>query len=218
MIEFVKVTYTGREKETGRIFDTNDEKVAKENNIYDAKFNYKPALMILGKNQLIKGFEEALEKMKPGEEKIVEIPPEKAYGQRKASLVRLIPLQAFKKSKIDPKPGMILQLDATPARVQSVSGGRVRVDFNHELAGKTLIFNIKLVEKIEKQEDKIKEIVKQVFPFEENPEIKIKEKDVEIKISKKSTAMQDYQTRKMLLINQIKNFAEMQNIKIIEEY
>ena len=218
MIEFVKVTYTGREKETGRIFDTNDEKVAKENNIYDAKFNYKPALMILGKNQLIKGFEEALEKMKPGEEKIVEIPPEKAYGQRKASLVRLIPLQAFKKSKIDPKPGMILQLDGTPARVQSVSGGRVRVDFNHELAGKTLIFNIKLVEKIEKQEDKIKEIVKQVFPFEENPEIKIKEKDVEIKISKKSTAMQDYQTRKMLLINQIKNFAEMQNIKIIEEY
>jgi len=218
MTEFIKVTYTGKEKDTGRIFDTNNKKVAEKNNMYNPNLNYKPILMILGKKQLIQGFEEALEKMKAGEEKTVEIPPEKGYGVRKPELVRLVPLQVFKQNKIDPKPGMILQLEGTPARIQSVSGGRVRVDFNHELSGKTLIFEVKLEEKIEKQDDQLKELVKQVFPFEEEVNSKIDGKNVEINIGKKSTAMKDYDGRKMLLIQQIKTMLDMENVKVIEEH
>lgn len=218
MTEFIKVTYTGKEKDTGRIFDTNNKKVAEENNTYNSNLNYKPTLMILGKKQLIQGFEEALEKMKAGEEKTIEIPPEKGYGQRKQELVKLIPLQIFKKNQIDPKPGMVLQLEGTPARIQSVSGGRVRVDFNHDLAGKTLIFEIKLEEKIEKQDDQLKELVKQVFPFEEEIKAKITGKTSEVNISKKSTAMKDYAGRKMILIQQIKTMLDMENVKIIEDH
>ena len=218
MVEFVKVTYTGKEKSTGRIFDTNDKKAAEAEGIYNPKFNYKPVLMILGKNQLIKGFEEALEKMKTGEEKTIELPPEKAYGERKSELIKLVPLQIFKSNKINPVPGMILELEGAPARVQSVSSGRVRVDFNNELAGKTLIFKIKLEEKIEEQEDKVKALIQQVFPLEKETKIKINGDEVEINLSKQSTLMKDYQNRKMLLIQQIKNNLEYKNIKIIEEY
>ena len=218
MTEFIKVTYTGKEKDTGRIFDTNNKKVAEENKIYNPQFNYKPLLMILGKGQLIKGFEEALEKMKSGEEKTVEIPPEKGYGERQPGLVKLVPLQVFKKNKIDPKPGMILQLEGTPAKIQSVSGGRVRVDFNHELSGKILIFDIKLEEKIEKQDEQLKELVKQVFPFEEKPKVKIEGKNAEINFSKKSTAMKDYVGRKTVLVQQIKSMMKIENIKITEEH
>jgi len=218
MIKFVKVTYTGKEKNTGKIFDTNDKKTAEEKGIYNPQFNYKPVLMILGKNQLIKGFEEVLEKMKVGEEKTVEIPPEKAYGERKSDLIKLVPLQIFKNNKINPTPGMILELEGKPARIQSVSGGRVRVDFNHELAGKILIFKIKLEEEIENQEDKVKALIEQVFPFEKNTKIKINNDEVEINVSKQSTLMKDYQSRKILLIQQIKNILGYKNIKIIEEY
>ena len=218
MTKFVKVIYTGKEKDTGRIFDTNNKKVAEDNNMYNPQLNYKPILMILGKGQLIKGFEEALEKMKVGEEKTVEIPPEKGYGERKPNLVQLVPLQIFKNNKIDPKPGMVLQLEGTPARIQSVSGGRVRVDFNHELAGKTLVFEIKLENIVEKQEDQLKELVKQVFPFEENLKVKIDGKNAEINLSKKSTSMKDYSGRKMILIKQVKNMLEMENVKITEEH
>ncbi len=218
MSEFVKVTYTGIEKGTGKVFDTNDKKTAEENGIYNPQLKYEPVLMILGKNQLIKGFEEALAGMKEGEEKEVEIPPEKAYGERREDLIRIVPLQAFKNSNIHPTPGMILELEGAPAKVQSVSSGRVRVDFNHELAGKTLIFKIKLVKKIEKEDEKAKELVMQVFPMEENVEIKVQGEEIQIKLSKKSALMKDYQARKMLLIQQIKNNLEYKTVKIIEEY
>ena len=219
MTEFVKVTYTGKEKNTGRIFDTNDKKAAEEAGIYNPKLSYKPALMILGKNQLIKGFEEALKEMKPGKEKEVEIPPEKAYGERKSELIKIVPLQAFKQNKINPVPGMILELEGMPAKVQSVSGGRVRVDLNHELAGKTLVFKIKLDEKITEPDAKVKALVEQLFPLEKEVKIKIlSEEELEINLSKQSTLMKDYQQRKILLIQQIKDLLGYKNIKIIEEY
>ncbi len=218
MVEFVKVTYTGKEKSTGRIFDTNDKKAAEEAGVYNPQFNYKPTLMILGKNQLIKGFEEALKDMKTGEEKEVEIPPEKAYGERKADLIKIVPLQAFKKNNINPVPGMILELEGMPAKVQSVSGGRVRVDLNHELAGKTLIFKIKLEEKIEKPEERVKALTEQLFPLEKDLKVKINGDEVELNLSKQSTLMNDYQQRKLLLIQQIKDLLEYKNVKIIEEY
>ena len=218
MVEFVKVIYTGKEKETGKIFDTNDKKTAEENGLYNPKFNYKPLLMVTGKGELIKGFEEALEKMKPGEEKEVEIPPEKGYGERRKDLIAIVPLQDFKKNKVNPVPGMVLEIEGRPAKVQSVNSGRVRIDFNHELAGKTLIFKIKLVEKIENQEHKIKALIEQVFPLEEDPKVKINGDEVEINLSKKTALMNDYQARKMLLIQRIKNLLEYKNIKIIEEY
>ena len=61
MAEFIKVTYTGRDKDTNQVFDTNDESVAKAENIYNPQIKYEPVLMILGDNQLIKGFEEAFD-------------------------------------------------------------------------------------------------------------------------------------------------------------
>lgn len=218
MTEFVKVDYTGRDKETGKIFDTTEEKPAKEIGIYNEKM-CKPAVMLLGAGHLIKGFENALKGMKAGEKKTVEIKPEDAYGFRNPELVKLLPMQPFIQNNIKPAPGMVLNLQGNLAKVQSVSGGRVRMDFNHELAGKTLIFDIKMVGKIEKEDEKITALFERIFPeVEKKLEIKKTAKETELLMPKDADKVQNYQQRKIGFIQEIKKHVGVENIKVTEQY
>ncbi|RLJ09464.1 MAG: peptidylprolyl isomerase, partial [Candidatus Aenigmatarchaeota archaeon] len=133
---FVEIDYVGRVEGTNEIFDLTSEEVAKKEGIYNPKQKYGPVLVIIGANMIIPGVEEQLKNMKPGEEKEFVVEPKKAFGERNSKLVKVISLMEFKKEKIDPVPGMFITIDGLQAKVQSVSGGRVRVDFNHPLAGK----------------------------------------------------------------------------------
>lgn len=220
MVQFVIVNYSGKEKATGRVFDTTVEKVAKENGVYNKDRKYEATVMIIGGDLLIPGFEETLEKMKPGEEKTVEIPPERAYKERSLELVKLIPLAFFKSRKIDPKPGMWLRLDNVPARIQTVSGGRVRVDFNHELAGKTLVFTIKLEKIIEDVDEKVKALFQIVFPDFDKEKLKItkNEGELELLLPKEVLTLADLQARKLQLIENIKKFLGFEKVRVNEEY
>ena len=76
MAEFLRIEYTGKEKDTGTVFDTTDEKIAKEAGTYKEDGVYGSAPIVLGKKMLLKGLEDVLKNMKEGEEKSVELPPE----------------------------------------------------------------------------------------------------------------------------------------------
>ena len=65
----------------------------------------------------------------------------------------------FKKQGMKPEVGMAITSDGTTGIIRSVSGGRVRVDFNHELAGKNLEYNIKVIKEIEDDVDKVKSMI-----------------------------------------------------------
>ena len=80
--DFVRIDYIGKIKESGKVFDTTMEEIAKEHGIYDEKIDFKPAPIVVGANHVIKGLDEALVGLEVGEKKIVEIPPEKGYGKR----------------------------------------------------------------------------------------------------------------------------------------
>ena len=122
-----------------------------------------PTPVIVGMKRLIPGLDEALIGMNPGEKKTVEIQPEKGFGKRDPNLVRLVPISAFKKSNIKPVPGAIVDVDGYPARVLSTSGGRVQIDFNHELAGKTLIYEIEVKSVIKNDSEKASVLTKKYF-------------------------------------------------------
>ncbi len=160
----------------------------------------KPAIVIVGKRKLIPGLDSALLGMEPGQKKTVEIPPEKAYGNRDPNLVKLIPMSAFKKAGINPAPGVIVEIDGFPARVLSVSGGRVQVDFNHELAGKTLVFDVEIVDVYKKDEDKAKALASKYF--EKGIEVKA---NGEFQIEAKEDAILDrkYLDKKVRLITEL---------------
>ena len=154
--DIVYVTYTGKIKETGQEFD---------------KTEGKPAPLVLRPGYLLKGLEEGIMSMDVKEKKSIEISPDKAFGERNQKLIRLIPISEFRKHDTKPKPGMIFNADNMRGRVLTVSGGRVEVDFNHPLAGKTLIYDVEIVSKIEDAEEKIKAIF-EIYNINEKDKIK----------------------------------------------
>lgn len=154
--DFIRIDFVGKIASTGEIFDFTEAKIAKDKNMFNPERRYDPAFVILGDKMVIPGMEKELLKMKPGEEKEFSVKPEEAFGQRNPKLVKIFPVFNFIKQNITPTPGTFLEIDGMHGKVQSFSGGRVRIDFNHPLAGKELRYRVKINEAIHEPIEKIK--------------------------------------------------------------
>ncbi len=181
--DFVEVDYVGRVKETGEVFDLTKEDVAKKENVYNPNAKYGPVVLIVGADFILKGLDEALQKMEVGESKKIEIPPEKAFGERREELVKIIPSARFKEQNLTPTPGAIVNIGVMKGTIVSVSGGRVKVDFNHPLAGKTLVYDLEIKSQIKDPNEKVKAVVKYFTGIDE-VDVAIQEREVEINIKK----------------------------------
>ncbi|HLC59357.1 MAG TPA: FKBP-type peptidyl-prolyl cis-trans isomerase [archaeon] len=179
--DFVYVDYTGSIKESKSVFDTTKEEVAKKSGIYSSQVKYRPIPLIIGANFTFKHLEEEIKKMQVGDNKTVEIAMNNAFGQRRADLVKLIPLAEFKNSDIDPAVGNNITVNGMNGKIISVSGGRVNVDFNHPLAGKDLVYEIEVKNTINDHNEKVRAIVSYFTGSEEaSTEVTVKEKHVKI--------------------------------------
>lgn len=180
--DFVKIEYTGRVKETGRVFDTTSEEIAQKSGIHDDGVIFKTQPIVIGAGHIIKGLDDALIGSEVGEEKKVDIEPEKGYGVRNPKLIKVYPVKEFRKQGLTPVPGMQVELEDKVGRVQSVGAGRVRVDFNNGLAGKILEYEFAVDEKINNTNEKIRLLLEKHFPYANanDHEIKLKGNDVSI--------------------------------------
>ena len=141
--DFIELDYTAKIKDDKLVFDTTLAEVAKASDSYNPKFKYEPVVICVGEHHLIPGLDDALEGKELGKFTI-EIPAEKGFGKKSASLLKLIPLKLFKQDKVDPFPGLEVNVDGQVGIVKSVSGGRVIVDFNHPLSGRDLAYDVEL--------------------------------------------------------------------------
>ncbi|KKH45878.1 peptidylprolyl isomerase [Methanosarcina sp. 1.H.A.2.2] len=140
----IQVDYTGK-FENGTVFDTSVEEIAKEAGIYTEQRTYVPLTVKVGSGQLIQGFDEGVIGMKKGEEKTLTIPPEKAYGEYDDAKIQAVSLEDLNLS-VKPEIGQIFSsMYGDQFRVIDVNETHVTFDSNHKLAGKTLIFDIKLI-------------------------------------------------------------------------
>ena len=131
----VKVHYTGK-LDDGTVFDSSEKR--------------NPLEFIIGNSQIIPGFEQSIVGMKPGESKVVEIPQDKAYGPHREEMVLAVDLKQVPQD-IKLEIGQKLQIPQADGRkilvtVTDISKEKVKLDANHPLAGKDLIFEVHLVE------------------------------------------------------------------------
>ncbi|MBL7160253.1 MAG: peptidylprolyl isomerase [Candidatus Aenigmarchaeota archaeon] len=168
--DFIKIDFLGKIVSTGQIFDFTQEEVAKKEGLHNTEHKYVPALVIIGDNMVIPGVEKHLKEMKIGEEKEFTVPPEEAFGPRNPKLVKLFPMSAFIKQNINPVPGAFVEIEKMRGKVQSAAAGRVRVDFNHPLAGKELEYWIKITAQITTAESKVSELFS-YYSIPHTPEI-----------------------------------------------
>ncbi|MBW2974880.1 peptidylprolyl isomerase [Candidatus Woesearchaeota archaeon] len=178
--DFIELEYTGKLKEDNIVFDTTDEKTAKDNELFDEKAEYRPITVCVGQGQVIKGLDKALVGKDLEKEYIIEISPEEAYGKKSAKLIQLVPTSRFRKENIQPMPGMQVNIDGMTGLIKTVSGGRTLVDFNHPLSGKDLVYSIKVNRVIKDDKEKISSILKMTLGIND-AEIDIKEKKASMK-------------------------------------
>lgn len=191
--DFIELNYTATIIEDNSIFDTtNPDDAEKAGMICDhdhdhdhnhqhlTKEDFKPIIVCVGEKQVLPGLDEQLEGINLGEHDII-LGEENAFGKKDSKLLKLMPMTAFKKQKINPFVGLTVDMDGTRGVVRSVSGGRVIVDFNHPLAGKQVKYQINITKKIEDKKEQIKAILNLArLPHEE---ITLKDDEATIKIA-----------------------------------
>ena len=165
--DFIRINYTGR-LEDGMVFDTTDEEVAKEHDIYDENTRYDSFVIIVGKGHVVEGLDEDIVGKEVGYHGTVEIPPEKGYGEHKTELVKTYPTSKFTET---PVKGMRAVVDGKQGMVVMTIGRRVRIDFNSPMAGKTLTFDYTIEEQIDDDLDKIKSLLQSYFRMDFDVEL-----------------------------------------------
>ncbi|HHV23518.1 MAG TPA: peptidylprolyl isomerase [Methanosarcina sp.] len=134
---FIKLNYTGK-FEDGKVFDTTDEELAKEEDIFSPAGLYGGDVVIVGAGHTIKGLDEDLEGKEVGYSGTVVIPPEKAFGPSNPKLVETISITKLKDRNV--YPGLAVEIEGRRGIVSRIIGRRVTVDFNSPLAGRTVTY------------------------------------------------------------------------------
>ena len=175
--DFVRVNFTGKIKENDEVFDTTYDEIAQEAEIFDENKTYKPIPIVVGGNHLLPAIEEEIVGLEAGDRKTVEVDSDNGFGPRDPKAIQLIPMKEFKKQGMTPYPGMRIQAEGGEGRILTVNGGRVKVDFNHPLAGKDLIYDVEVTEIIEDNEEKIKSMIELHYS---NPNVDLDKTEISI--------------------------------------
>ena len=207
------------EGEEETLIDTTSEELAKEHGIHDPNMKYSAMISIVGAGRLIKGIEEELLKAEVGKEYEVIIPPEKAYGERDPKLVKIHSYRELARQKIEPEVGKEIVLNNKRGRIVTVTPGRVVIDFNHPLAGKTLKYKFKIVEKIDKEEDKVRAIIEMDYGKEVDKfNISTEGEDIVILLSDVCKYDSNWSVAKYVIVGDIRDYVANKNVKFVELY
>lgn len=154
--DFIEMDFVAKVNSTGIVFDTSIESEAKAHNIYSKETVFKPLVVCVGEGYLLKGLDDFVIDKKPGK---YSVNLENAFGKKNAKLLRLVAIREFHKNKINPQPGLEVELDDRRGIVRTVNGGRVIVDFNHPLSSQDIIYDIDIKRIVEDEAEKVKSVL-----------------------------------------------------------
>jgi len=163
----ILVDYTSKVKDTGEVFETTIEEEAKKHSFHDPNVKYQPKLVSVGESWVIKGLDEALENTSVGDKTTVEVSPDKGFGERDSGKVRMIPLRKLGEDAEKVSIGDTIEVDNKKGIVRFIGSGRIKMDYNHRFAGKTILYDINVLKELKSDEDKITGILKKNLPVED---------------------------------------------------
>jgi peptidyl-prolyl cis-trans isomerase B (cyclophilin B) len=150
--DLVTIEYVGRFGD-GTVFGTSEYDVAAEHGLAAAEErdpdDYGPLTFTVGAGEVIEGLDDAVRGLSVGETVTVTIPPADAYGAVREDRLREYDREAFE-AMVDSEAAVGVHVHAQNGLhgdVVAVHDETVEVDFNHELAGKTLTFDIEVVDR-----------------------------------------------------------------------
>jgi len=216
----VLVNYTAKIKDTDEAFDTTIEEDAKKFNIHDPTRTYEPRLISVGDGWVLKGLDEALTNANVGENMNVEVPPDKGFGARDPEKVRMIPLRKLGEKAEEVKVGDAIEIDDKVGIIRFIGSGRVQIDYNHRLAGKTITYALQVLKRLEQDNERITALIKRRIPIDESKlKITLNEGNLDLELPSENYMQEGLQVIKRAIVNDVfKYVTSVKKIKFIETY
>lgn len=177
-------------------------------------------LIAVGDGWVLKGLDEALAGMSPGEKKTIEIPPDKAFGARDPRKVRMIPLRKLGEDAEKVSVGDTVTVGEREAIIRHIGSGRVQLDYNHRLAGKTIVYDLEVVKLLESDAEKCASIVGHGFEsYGIGAESALSEGSLEVAVPSKLFRAEGLQTAKHFIARDVFRYAKsVGGVRFVEEH
>jgi len=219
---FILINYTAKVKETNEVFDTTLEETAKKEHLHKEGEIYEPKLVVIGEGWVLKALDENLTTMELNKPQTVEIPPDKAFGPRDPDKIKRVPLkQLLAKDIHNPTIGMRIDYNGKMATIRSIGAGRVLLDFNLPLAGRTLVYDVTVDKKLGANEEKTAALIHRRIPVVEPEKFKftIQKKTLTIDMPEESFYIEGIQIAKRGIAMDVQRFLpELTEIKFVESF
>jgi peptidylprolyl isomerase len=219
--DFILIDYTAKVKETNEVFDTTNEETSKKEHLHKEGEIYEPKLIVIGEGWMLKPLDEAFMTMEPAKPATVEIPPDKAFGPRDAEKVRRVPLKQLLAKDINPTIGARIELGGKMATVRAIGAGRVLLDYNPPLAGKTLVYDVIVQKKLEANEEKLAALIHRRIPVVEATKFKLtlEEKALTVEMPEETYYLEGVQVAKRGISMDVqKFFPDFGLVKFVEVF
>ncbi len=203
---------------TEELFDTTNEEHAKAGDIFNEKATYTPIITIVGDGRVLPGLDKSLLKAEIGKKSTVEIPPEEGAGERLPNMVEIFSVRELQKQDINPEPGMRVQIKNKMGTITNMTSGRVRVDFNDPLAGKTLKYVYTIIKKAETPEEKVLGIVEADYGKSEEFKATMKGDELTLVLADMCKYDQAWFTLKYKVVSDLRQYLDIKTINFVEEY
>jgi FKBP-type peptidyl-prolyl cis-trans isomerase 2 len=219
--DFILIDYTAKVKETNEVFDTTSEETAKKEHLQKEGEIYEPKLIVIGEGWMLKTLDESFTTMEPSKATTVEIPPDKAFGPRDPEKVKRVPLKQLTAKGVNPTIGMRIEYGGKNATIRAIGAGRVLLDFNPPLAGKTLVYEVTVQKKLEANEEKIAALIHRRIPVAEAAKFKlaIEEETLSVEMPEEAFYLEGVQVAKRGIAMDVqKFFPEIAAIRFVETF
>jgi peptidylprolyl isomerase len=219
--DFILINYTAKVKETNEVFDTTVEETAKKEHLQKEGEIVEAKLVVVGEGWVLKALDDNLTTMDVGTPATVEISPDQAFGQRDPEKVKQIHIKKLAEKGINPQLGARIEYGGKNAIIRSVGAGRVLLDFNPPLAGKTLIYDLTVGKKLETSEEKIGALIHRRIPVVEEGKFKfaISEKTLTVDMPEDTFYLEGVPIAKRGIVNDVqKFFPDLEETKFVDTF
>ena len=212
----IRLDYKAYLADMDKLYDTTDEAAAKDAGIYNEKVKYEPMSYIVGSKKLFPALDKAIADAKVGEEFTVEVPCEEGAGVRNPKLIETHSVKDFYRQEINPYPGLTVSLGNKAGTVISVGAGRVKVDFNNQLAGHDLMYRFTVVEEITDAKEKAKAIIEVAFGSSEGFDFEIADDKVTVIESEVCKFHQNWAVAKYKIVTDLREVFGVSRIDFLQ--
>jgi FKBP-type peptidyl-prolyl cis-trans isomerase SlyD len=161
--DFVELAYTARTVDDGRLVDTTDAEVAEEEGVGEDQ-DFGPRTIVLGEGHIFGPVEDDILGADVGDTGSVVVEAADAFGAYDQDQVRTV--SADKIPEDDRYPGAHVDVEGEHGHVETIIGGRARVDFNHPLAGEDIEYEHEVLGEVEDREERAQGLIEMLLDVE----------------------------------------------------